>query len=74
MPSVQGAIDCTHISISKPATYPKDYWYYKIGTYLMVAQAVVDANKLFTSIYVGLPGLVNDQHVLHRSALWQQVV
>jgi hypothetical protein len=25
MPSVQGAIDCTHISISKPAAYHEDY-------------------------------------------------
>jgi hypothetical protein len=40
----------------------------------MVAQAVVDANKLFTSVYVGLLGSVNDQCVLRKSGLWQQVV
>ena len=74
MPSVQGAIDCTHIAISKPAAYPEDYWYFKTGAYSMVAQAVVDVNKLFTSVYVGLPGSVNDQRVLRRSGLWQQVL
>ena len=25
MPSVQGALDCTHIAIFKPATFPEDY-------------------------------------------------
>jgi hypothetical protein len=25
MPSVHGAIDCTHIAISKPSLYPEDY-------------------------------------------------
>jgi hypothetical protein len=40
----------------------------------MVAQAVVDVNKLFTSVYIGLPGSMNDQRVLRRSGLWHQVV
>jgi hypothetical protein len=40
----------------------------------MVAQAVVDVRKMFTSIYVGLPGSVNDQRILRRSGLWQEVV
>jgi hypothetical protein len=74
MPSVQGAIDYTHISISKPAAYPEDYWYHKTGAYWMVSHAVVDANKLFTSVYVGLPRSVNDQRVLRRSGQWQRVV
>jgi hypothetical protein len=74
MPSVQGALDYTHIAISKPASYLEDYWYFKTGAYSMVAQAVVNIKKLFTSIYVGLPGSVNDQRVLRRSGLWQEVV
>ena len=40
----------------------------------MVAQAVVDSKKLFTNVYVGLPGSVNDQQVLQRSGLWQEVL
>jgi hypothetical protein len=74
MPSVQGALDCTHIAISKPPYFSKDYWYFKTGAYSMVAQAMVDAKKLFTSISMGLPGSVNDQRVLRRSGLWQEVV
>jgi hypothetical protein len=74
MPSVQGALDCTHIAISKPTAFPEDYWYFKTGGYSMVAQAVVDIRKLFMSIYIGLPGSVNDQRVLRRSGLWQEVV
>jgi hypothetical protein len=74
MPSVQGAIDGTHIAISKPAQFPEDYWYFKTGAYSMVAQAVVDSRKQFTSVFVGLPRSVNDQRVLRRSGLWQQVV
>jgi hypothetical protein len=60
MPSVQGGIDCTNIVIYKPTTYHEDYWYFKTGIYSMVAQAVVDMKKLFTSVYIGLPGSMND--------------
>jgi hypothetical protein len=61
MPSVHGALDCTHIAISKPSEFPEDYWYFKTGGYSMVAQAVVDAKKQFRSIFVGLPGSINNQ-------------
>jgi hypothetical protein len=29
--SIQGVIDGTHIYISKHASFPKDYFYFKIG-------------------------------------------
>jgi hypothetical protein len=66
MPSVHGALDCTHIAISKPSEFPEDYWYFKTGGYSMVAQAVVDAKKQFRSIFVGLPGSINDQRLLRK--------
>jgi hypothetical protein len=47
MRSVHGAIDCTHIRISKSKDFPKDYYYYKTGGYTVVAQAVVDSRKQF---------------------------
>jgi hypothetical protein len=72
LPSVHGAIDCTHIRISKPKEFPEDY--YKTGGYTIVAQAVVDSKKQFTQLFVGLPGSVNDQRVLRRSSLWQHVM
>jgi hypothetical protein len=74
MPFVQGALDCTHIAISKPANYAEDYWYFKTGAYSMVTHVVVDLKKMFTSIYVGLPGSVNDQRILRRSGLWHEVM
>ena len=74
MASVQGVIDCTHIAISKTVAYSEDYWYFKTSVYLMVAQAVIDVKKLFTNLYVRLPGSVNNQKVLRRSGLWQQVI
>jgi hypothetical protein len=64
LPSVQGAIDCTHFAISRPPTFPEDYYYFKNSGYSVVVQAVVDQKKRFRDLYVGFPGLVNDQQVL----------
>jgi hypothetical protein len=74
MPSVHGAIDCTHITISKPKVCPEDYFYYKQGAYTIVLQAVVDAQKRFTDIFVGLPGSVNDSCILKKSGLYRRVL
>jgi adenylate kinase family enzyme len=52
--------------------YPKDY-YHKSGSYRMVAQAMVESNKKFTNIFIGLPRNVNDSQVLKRSRFYQQV-
>ncbi len=41
MPNVMGAIDGTHICITKPIGFPEDYYYHKIEGYSMVAQVVV---------------------------------
>jgi hypothetical protein len=46
---VHGAIDCTHVHISKPALFPKDYYYFKTRGHSIVAQAVVDANFFFVA-------------------------
>ena len=43
LPSVHGAIDCTQIRISKPKEYLENYYYYKIGRYSVVAQAVMES-------------------------------
>jgi hypothetical protein len=53
---VHGAIDGTHISISKPKlVFVKDYYYHKSGSYSIVAQVVVDVRRKFINLYVGLP-------------------
>jgi hypothetical protein len=36
---VQGAIDGTYISIVKPFSHPKDYYYHKTSGYNVMAQA-----------------------------------
>jgi hypothetical protein len=65
MPSVHGAIDCTHITISKPKLCPE-------GTCTMVLQ--VDEQKRFTDIFVGHLSNVNDSRVLKKSRLYHRVV
>jgi hypothetical protein len=72
LPSIHGAIDYTHIEISRPAEFPEDYYYYKTSRYSLVAQAVVDAKKRFTDIFVGLPGSVNDMRILRKSGLYRK--
>jgi hypothetical protein len=74
MLSVHGAIDCTHISIAKLKVCPEDYFYYKQGASTMVLQGVVDAQKRFTDIFIGLPGSVNDSRILKKSRLYRRVV
>lgn len=64
MPLVYKAVDYTHVYISKRAHFPDDYYYFKTRGYPMVAQAVFDAKKMFQSIFINLPGLINDQRVL----------
>jgi hypothetical protein len=55
MPNMMGAIDGTHISIKKPyGAYSEDYLFHKIGGYSVVAQSMVDSQKRFMDVYVGL--------------------
>lgn len=45
-PNVHNAIDGTHIQISKlKSIFPHDYYYHKIGDYLIITQVVVDSLK-----------------------------
>jgi hypothetical protein len=45
LPSIHRAIDCVQITILNPKLSIEDYYYYKHGRYLMVAQCVVDNQK-----------------------------
>jgi hypothetical protein len=47
LPLVQGAIDGTHISISKPIHFPEDYFYHKIRWVFHSSHVVVDCKKRF---------------------------
>jgi hypothetical protein len=74
LPAVVGAIDGTHISISKPQHVPVDYFYFKSGGYTLNCQAVVDSEKRFLDLYLGMPGSTNDSRVLRRSSLYESAV
>ena len=72
LPGVVGAIDGTHVSISKPRYGSADYFYFKSGGYTLNCQAVVDSNKRFLDLFLGMPGSTNDARVLHRSSLYNK--
>jgi hypothetical protein len=71
LPTVAGAIDGTHINISKPRYGAEDYYYFKSGGYSLNCQAVVDSNKRFLDLYLGRPGSTNDSRVLRCSSLYR---
>jgi hypothetical protein len=75
MLSKMGAIDGTHISIPKPSNvYSKNYFFHKTRGYNVVAQAVVDSQKRFMDVYVGLLRSVNDSCVIKKSKLYQRAI
>jgi hypothetical protein len=64
LPNVQGAVDGTHLFISKPfMPFLEYYYYFKFGGYSIVIKVVVDCKKRFTDICVGMLGSVNDSCV-----------
>ena len=74
LPGVLGAIDGTHITISKPRYAPGDYYYFKSGGYTLNCQAVVDSKKRFLDLFLGMLGSTNDSRVLRRSTLYQKTM
>jgi hypothetical protein len=72
LPTVAGTIDGTHIHIRKPYVGPEDYFYFKTSGYSMQMQAIVDRNKRFLDLAIGMPGSTHDSRMLRRSSLFQQ--
>ena len=66
-----GAVDGCHIPVMPPASNHTDF-YNRKGWYLIVLQAVVDENYLFTDVCVGWPGSVHDARVLANSSLYKR--
>jgi hypothetical protein len=67
--NVQGAIDGTHISIVKTFTFHKHY--HKLCPCNVMMQAIVNCKNMFTYVFVGLLGCVNDARVSHTFALYR---
>jgi hypothetical protein len=72
--AVVGAIDGTHVAISKLRYGPTDYYYFKSRGYTLNCQAVVDSKKRFLDLYLGMLGSTNDARVLHRSSLYRKAM
>jgi len=72
LPSVLGAIDGTHVTISKPRVGASDYYYFKSGGFIVNCQAVVDSDKRFLNLFLGMLGSTNDARVLRRSTLYEK--
>jgi len=71
---VVGAIDGTHIPISKPKHFPIDYYYFKSRGYTLNCQLVVDSDKRFLDLYLGMLGSTNDFCMLRRSSLYDMAM
>jgi hypothetical protein len=69
LPGIIGAIGCTHVTISKPKVGSEDYYHFKTGGYTLNCQAVVDSDKKFLDLYLGMPGSTHDVRVLKKSSL-----
>jgi hypothetical protein len=59
LPTIVGAIDGTHISITKHVV-GAEYYYFKNGGYTLNCQTVVDSRKRFLDLYQGMPESTND--------------
>jgi hypothetical protein len=70
LPEVIGAIDYTHVTISKPKVGSEDYYHFKSGGYTLNCQVVVDLDKKFLDLYLGMPGSTHDVCVLRQSSLY----
>lgn len=68
LPTVIGALDCTHIEIKKPSVHGDEYINRK-GYASINVQATVNANEQFTSVSAEWPGSVHDARIWRRSPI-----
>ena len=74
LPHVAGAIDGTHVEISKPQGESAVDYFSRKQKYTIVNQAVCDGNLLFLSIDAGFPGSVHDARMLENSWVYNAAV
>jgi hypothetical protein len=73
IPTVFGAIDGSHIPISKPKQWAPDY-YNRKGFYSILLQGVVDAECKFWDYDIGWAGSLHDYNLFKRTALFRRLV
>ncbi|XP_046688403.1 putative nuclease HARBI1, partial [Homalodisca vitripennis] len=66
LPTVVGALDCTHIEIKKPSMFGDEYINRK-GYPSINVQATCDSQERFTSVAAEWPGSVHDSRIWRRS-------
>lgn len=70
MPRVIGAIDCTHVKITKPSIHGDEYVNRK-GVCSINVQATCNAKEIFTSVDASWPGSVHDSRIWRNSTVQQ---
>ncbi len=75
MLSVMRVINGNHICITKPTSVLlKEYYYNKKKVCNMIVHAMVDNQKRFLNVFVGLFVSVNDSCLLRKSKLYQYAI
>ena len=72
IPTVIGALDCTHVEILKPKHFGDNYINRK-GYPSLNIQATCDADEKFTSLDVQWPGSTHDSRIWKRSDICQKL-
>ncbi|KAJ1518861.1 hypothetical protein ONE63_011525 [Megalurothrips usitatus] len=72
-PGVVGSIDGTHINISAPLDFPRQY-VNRHDAYSINVQCVVDHTLLVRQVHIGEVGSMNDQRVFRRSPLYHNLL
>ncbi len=65
LPTIHGLIDVTQIHMFKPkGQHVVEYFSYKSKVYNMQFQVVINYQKKFRNVFIGMRGSMNDAHVL----------
>ena len=69
IPFVIGAVDCTHVKITKPAAPQGDDYINRKGQATINVQATCNASEMFTSVDATWPGSVHDSRIWRNSSV-----
>lgn len=72
IPTVIGALDCTHIQIKKPPEFGDDFINRK-GFSSINVQVTCDANEVITSVDAQWPGSVHDSRIWRQSSIYENM-
>lgn len=70
IPGVVGSIDRCHVNTKQPINNAIDF-YNRKQQHSIVLQAVCDDKRIFTDVFIGMPGRVHDARVLRNCPLYE---